>query len=55
MYTKTSWVLMKPADQDPQLLINMMNEGLDGGGVWYSLLIKKFSPLFISLKFWVIH
>ena len=34
----------------------MMYEGLDGGeGVWYSLFIKKFSPLFISLKFWVIH
>ena len=33
-----------------------MYEGLDGkGGVWYSLFIKKFSPLFISLKFWVIH
>ena len=31
-------------------------ECLDGGGgVWYSLFIKKFSPLFISLKFWVIH
>ena len=33
------------------------NEGLDGGGggsgIHYSL--KKISPLFISLKFWVIH
>ena len=25
------------------------------GGVWYSLFIKKISPLFISFKFWVIH
>ena len=32
-----------------------LNEGLDGGGgsgIHYSL---KFSPLFILLKFWVIH
>ena len=34
-----------------------MGEGLDGGGgggsgIHYSL---KISPLFISLKFWVIH
>ena len=35
---------------------HLFNEGLDGGGgVWYSLFIKKFSLLFISLKFWVIH
>ena len=31
----------------------VIKEGLDGGsGIHYSL---KFSPLFISLKFWVIH
>ena len=32
------------------------NEGLDGGGgVLVFTIHKKFSPLFISLKFWVIH
>ena len=31
----------------------LISEGLDGGsGIPYSL---KISPLFISLKFWVIH
>ena len=34
-------------------LINVRGSGWGGG--WYSLFIKKFSPLFISLKFWVIH
>ena len=40
--------------------VNDIVEGLDGGGgggggsgIHYSL--KKFNPLFISLKFWVIH
>ena len=41
------------------LLLWQMYEGLDGGGggggsgIHYSL--KKISPLFISLKFWVMH
>ena len=37
-------------------LVKPMVEGLDGGGgagIHFSL--KKISPLFISLKFWVIH
>ena len=30
------------------------NEGLEGG-IWYSLFIKKIIPLFILLKFLLIH
>ena len=34
--------------------LTFLHEGLDGGsGIHYSF--KKNSPLFISLKFWVIH
>ena len=31
-----------------------MKEGLDGGGLVFTI-PQKFSPLFISLKLWVIH
>ena len=37
----------KPNSRNDHVIV----EGLDGGwggGVWYSLFIKKFSPLFIS-------
>ena len=32
-----------------------IEEGLDGGGGSGNQYSLKFSPLFISLKFWVIH
>ena len=34
--------------------IEWLKEGLDGGGLVFTIHFK-FSPLLISLKFWVIH